>query len=242
VQGALGESDLNSKDLILLPTGDGICLALLRADPFDLSLKLSLSILKSLAEHNNSTDDRKRQFEIRVGVNQNIDNLVIDINGNQNVAGRGINMAQRIMSLADGGQILVGEPVHEILRERELYINSFRGFPGADKHGNFFKVYQLVQENAVGLNVEIPTRFRPPKREQPRINEYAAHFIANATIHHDFLFSRKRDVGFDYSSVILLHLLTLDSIDDMIRGPYEEPRPLVKRGKDASLYPGIQGH
>ena len=152
VTDVLSQFSLEPDSRILLPTGDGICISILKSDLFDLSLKIALNILKDLATHNTSTEDQRRKFEVRIGINQNIDNLVIDVNGNQNVAGRGINMAQRIMSLADGGQILVGSSVYETICEREAYSNSFNNFKGQDKHVNQFKFYQFIDKNACGLN------------------------------------------------------------------------------------------
>lgn len=97
-------------EIILLPTGDGMGVALIDDTlEYDVHVLLALSILKSVEAHNLSIDDKMRQFGIRVGVNQNVDNIVIDINGARNVAGAGINMAQRVMSVADSSQLMVGQ-------------------------------------------------------------------------------------------------------------------------------------
>ena len=88
---------------ILIPTGDGICIALIDVgDEYDIHLRVALDILALIDKHNSETPDDMRKFEVRIGLNENVDNLVTDINGNQNVAGMGINMAQRTMSQADG--------------------------------------------------------------------------------------------------------------------------------------------
>ncbi len=182
-------------------------------------------------------DDSRRRFQIRIGINQNIDNLVIDVNGHQNVAGRGINMAQRVMGLADGAQILVGEPVHEILCEREVYLNSFRRFSDKDKHGKPFNAYQFLQEHP-GLNTEVPSSFRKATKTT-RLTEYAAHFIANAEVYRQ-VFLDQRDRGsttFENNSTVLLHLLTLDSMDQIGKGPFEQSVQRVKRSPEGSIYP-----
>lgn len=84
---------------ILLPTGDGLCVALLpyEGSPYDVHVRVALSLLRGAHEHNEDTKDEMRRFEVRIGLNANTDNLVTDINGNRNVAGAGINMAQRVM-------------------------------------------------------------------------------------------------------------------------------------------------
>jgi Adenylate and Guanylate cyclase catalytic domain len=87
-----------------------------------------LAILNELKDRNSKAHDEMRQFEVRIGLNENVDNRVVDINGRPNVAGAGINMAQRVMSPADGSQILIGAAVYETLRHRECYMNTFREF------------------------------------------------------------------------------------------------------------------
>ena len=75
-----------------------------------------------------------RKFHVRIGINENVDNLIIDINGKLNVAGSGINMSQRIMSCCDGGQILISQTVYEFLSAREEYMNLFKVYPATGKH------------------------------------------------------------------------------------------------------------
>ena len=89
---------------------------------------------------------------------------MIDINGSRNVAGDGINMAQRIMSLADGNQILVSSSVFATLGIREKYFHlSFRELPRTKiEHGIELSTYQFIGSDCVGLNVDIPNHFRIP--------------------------------------------------------------------------------
>jgi len=94
---------------ILIPTGDGMCIALIKgSQPLDILVRLALAILDRIAKHNSIAPDKAHQFEVRIGLNENEDNLVIDINGRPNVAGAGINMAQRVMSKGDAGHVLNG--------------------------------------------------------------------------------------------------------------------------------------
>src|SRR5207247_1118195 len=110
---------------ILLPTGDGMCIALIATYlPYDIHLTLAVEILSALERRNTEITDPMRRFEVRIGLGENVDNLVTDANGHPNVAGYGINTSQRVMSLADGNQILVSRTVFETLRGRERYMNS----------------------------------------------------------------------------------------------------------------------
>ena len=79
----------------------------------DSHLSLALRIVAAVAEHNRDESSPMRKFDVRLGINENVDNVLADINGRRNVAGDGISMAQRIMDKADGGQILAGASVHE---------------------------------------------------------------------------------------------------------------------------------
>ena len=121
--------------IIFLPTGDGLCAAVVAPhDPYDVHVLLAMGVLERVSKHNANESDAMRRFQVRVGVNENVDNVLIDINGRRNVAGAGINTAQRVMSLADGGQLVVGPTVFDLLRHRERYMGAFRSFTARIKH------------------------------------------------------------------------------------------------------------
>jgi predicted aspartyl protease len=150
---------------IFIPTGDGMCVALLNVgDPYDIQMQIALGILKGLEKHNSGrTAEDQLRFEVRIGINMNRDNVVIDINENPNVAGKGINDTSRIMGKADGGQILVGEAVFNNLKERGKYASAaaFRPYLADVKHGLLLKVYQFIGGDHSYLNVNIPGAFKP---------------------------------------------------------------------------------
>src|SRR5687768_3731812 len=96
VKSSVDDNSIPDENRIFLPTGDGICVALLNIEclqniepAYDSHLRIALGILKRLEEHNASIEDAQRKFNVRIGINENIDNVVIDINGNRNVAGDG---------------------------------------------------------------------------------------------------------------------------------------------------------
>jgi hypothetical protein len=126
----LSSYNIKTDTLIVIPTGDGLCIALKNiSNPFDIHILLGLDILDRLDKYNSETrkiDNMERCFSVRVGINENIDILFKDFNDKTNVAGAGINLAQRIMNNADGGQILVGETVFQTLKDRSGYLNSFK--------------------------------------------------------------------------------------------------------------------
>lgn len=196
---------------ILIPTGDGIAIALIDTVGFDVHLRVALEILRLIAEHNSITSDVMRRFEIRIGINENIDNVLLDINGKRNVAGAGISMAQRIMDKADASQILVGFTVYDVLRQREKYFSSFRVYSATGKHGVKFNVYQFLSKDAPGLSITVPSAFAAKKIEPVRLTKFVAYYMAYAEKNRAFLTSRKNDSSREYPATVLLCFLAEDS-------------------------------
>jgi hypothetical protein len=161
--------------------------------------------------------------------------LVTDINGRRNVAGAGISMAQRIMDKADGGQVLVGQTVYEVLRQREAYITSFVKFQGHGKHDIVFDVYQYVAKDAHGLNIGMPSAFARPGLERPKLTTFAAHYMCHAIKNREFLESRKGDPTRDYVAVILCGFLATDSLEAATTPSHEEPMTRTWRAGTASF-------
>ena len=160
VRGALADIAVDSDKVILIPTGDGICIALVNVDdPYDVHVLLALRIVARVDAQSRAEESPSRKFMVRLGVNSNVDNLVTDINGKPNVAGAGVNIASRIMNLADGNQILVSSAVFEVLRYRETYEGAFRQYDATVKHGVPISVYQFVRPHD-GLNLAIPGEFQ----------------------------------------------------------------------------------
>jgi len=163
--------------------------------------------------------------------------LLTDINGNRNVAGRGINQAQRIMAIADGSQVLLGDSIFELLCERESYDKHFRTLPGMDKHGNRFTVHQLVLPTEPWLNTELPSQFQRPDQQEKHLSPYVAHYICNAVVMRDFLLSHNQEHRFDYCAPAFLHILTLDSLENSSKSPLEKTYYRVERFPDGSPAP-----
>jgi class 3 adenylate cyclase len=157
VRDSLKEHKIQTKHRILIPTGDGICIALLNIDdPYDIHLQLALTILEKIYQYNHATEDEMRQLQIRIGINENTDNLIVDVNGNDNVAGAGITEAQRIMDRGDENTILLGRTVYAKLKQREKYVGKFRGYVTLIKHRQKLEMYQLINPGVVFLNSDIP--------------------------------------------------------------------------------------
>lgn len=165
--------------VIYLPTGDGICIALLdiqsiaksQSDakaqsgaapikpPYDIHLRVALNIIKFITEHNGgaASGDHEARLKVRIGINEDRDYEVLDINGSRNIAGVGINDAQRIMSLAGGNQIFVGENAYRALHDHDSYRDAhiFHLHQVIVKHDTPMNVYQFVAKGHAGLNTDV---------------------------------------------------------------------------------------
>jgi hypothetical protein len=210
VKEALGKCDLQESQRILLPTGDGICIAIYDESlPYDIHLRLAIALLSSVRCHNDNNTDPLREYHLRIGLNQNVDNLLNDINMRPNVAGSGINIAQRVMSQGDPDQIMVGQATYEVLHVREAYFVSFRKYNATSKHGFAFAAYQFIGEFK-GLNASIPSAFAPKEKRMPKLTKHAAYYIACAYKEKEFLHSLRSRTAFRYPAVVWLYLRAQD--------------------------------
>lgn len=211
VSRCLDEYSLLEDKRILLPTGDGLCIALLNLEtPYDVHIGLALDILRELHEHNLDRElNEMRKFQVRIGISSNTDNLVTDINGRTNIAGRGINEAQRVMSNADGNQILVSEVVYNTLRDREKYMRAFERYSAKIKHGDVIAMYQLKIEGQPGLDLDTPSAFEAPSVQKPRLNRRLAYYMAHAIKNKRTIIDK--NLSDDRVIIILLYFLAKDS-------------------------------
>lgn len=231
VRGCLARAEVPDTGVIFLPTGDGMAIAVLQDTfPYDGHLLLALDMLKSVAEHSAQAPDDMRRFSVRAGISQNVDNLVIDINGRKNVAGAGINVAQRVMNVADGDQIIASQAVYDTLVNRERYMRSFRPFIAKIKHGEQLTVYQFVQNGFPGVSTDTPSRFvRVSPKEEP-LTRLAAYYLAHALSNRDLFFQVKEKPLSIYANTVLLWLLAQDSLEQEQVTVYERPSTRVHRG------------
>src|SRR3989338_8604914 len=127
-------------DRIILDTGDGAAINFL-GDVED-ALKTALSLRESMLNEDASIDP---PLLVRAGINLGPVRLVRDINGQPNIVGDGINVAQRVMGFADVGQILVSRSYYDaVSRLSPEYAGMFH-FQGSrtDKHVREHEVYAV---------------------------------------------------------------------------------------------------
>src|SRR2546423_2224620 len=95
--------------LIKIPTGDGMALVFYKSP--EEPVKCALEISRALKKHR----------QLRMGVHSGPVSGVIDVNGQANLAGAGLNLAQRVMDFGDAGHILLSRHVAEDLEGYEQW-------------------------------------------------------------------------------------------------------------------------
>jgi len=97
----------DSGEMISLPTGDGMALVFFRHPVAP--VQCAVEIARALKDH--------PEIKLRMGVHSGPVYRVADINTSRNVAGGGINLAQRVMDCGDTDHILVSHTVAAIIKD-----------------------------------------------------------------------------------------------------------------------------
>lgn len=123
-------------DRIILDTGDGAAISFLGdvEDALNTAMQLRAGLLAE-----------EGKLPVRMGINLGPVRLVKDINGQPNIVGDGINVAQRVMGFADPGQILVSRSYYDaVSRLSHGYVDMFHHQGSrTDKHVREHEIYAI---------------------------------------------------------------------------------------------------
>src|SRR5262249_31968556 len=153
--------------LIKIPTGDGMALVFYKSpeEPIECALEIS----RAMKDH--------PQLRLRMGVHSGAVSRVVDVNERANVAGAGINMAQRVMDCGDTGHILLSRHVAEDLEQFEHWQPHLHDLGECEvKHGVRVSAFNLYTEE-LG-NPEVPDKFRQTKQTQAALSAIPEKSIA----------------------------------------------------------------
>src|SRR5438128_11070355 len=141
--------------LLRLPTGDGGALVF-RNNPEAPAL-CAMEISKELKRH--------PELQVRMGIHSGPVNEITDLNAQANIAGAGINIAQRVMDCGDSGHILLSKHVADDLEQYPQWRSHLHDLGECEvKHGVRMSVVNLYTDD-VG-NAELPEKFRQAKSAQ----------------------------------------------------------------------------
>jgi class 3 adenylate cyclase len=121
-----------ARDRVILDTGDGAAIAFLGAPEDGLFVALAIR-------------DQADGLPIRMGINLGPARLVKDLNGQVNIIGDSINVAQRVMSFSEPGQLLVSRSYYEVVSCLSADYAGLFTHQGSrtDKHVRAHEVYSV---------------------------------------------------------------------------------------------------
>jgi len=166
-------SDVPVNDRIILDTGDGAAISFL-GDVED-ALRAALSMRSSLLSEEGQ---KEPALLVRMGINLGPVRLVRDINGQPNIVGDGINVAQRVMGFAGAGQILVSRSYHDAAsRLSQQYAGMF-SYVGSrtDKHVREHDVYSIGQPG------DLTGAQKSPEHQAPLQNKQWQEWLAKSSL------------------------------------------------------------
>src|SRR5437667_6112454 len=144
--------------LLKIPTGDGMALVFYTSP--EAPVQCAVEISRALKEH--------PRLQLRMGVHSGPVSGVIDVNGQANLAGAGLNMAQRVRACGDAGHILVSKRVADDLGEYEHWRPLLHDLGECEvKHGMRVCIVNLHADE-VG-NPQLPKKFQALKKHRVRM-------------------------------------------------------------------------
>lgn len=140
-----------SNQLILVPTGDGYAIAFESGMALDKVLDIAETLYRSLTANPDI-------YKIRFGMAKGPCMVHLDLNDKNNIFGYGINMANRVMSIALENQFLIhADLVNELLRMKSYPNLHLVDNEYVIKHGDHIRVYNYYELGPTGFgNPDIP--------------------------------------------------------------------------------------
>src|SRR5213075_3295920 len=144
--------------ILKIPTGDGMALVFYKSpeEPAQCAFEISRAL-----------KDNQR-LQVRMGIHSGPISGVVDVNERTNVAGAGMNVAQRVMDCGDAGHILLSKHVAEDLEEYERWRPLLHDLGTCEvKHGMQVAIVNLWSDD-LG-NRQLPQKFQALRKQRARI-------------------------------------------------------------------------
>jgi len=144
--------------LLKIPTGDGMALVFYTSP--EAPAQCAMDISRTLKEH--------QRLQLRMGIHSGPVRAIVDVNERANLAGAGINTAQRVMECGDAGHILLSKHVAEDLEEYQQWQPLLHDLGACEvKHGVRVSVVNL-HGDGVG-NPQLPKKFQALRKRTARV-------------------------------------------------------------------------
>src|SRR6187399_1976629 len=158
VLGTAQVRDSTDEQLVRLPTGDGM--ALVFRHSAEEPARCALEIAEALRKH--------PELRVRMGIHSGPVSEVTDVSGRTNLAGAGINMAQRVMDCGDAGHILLSRHVAEDLEQYPRWRAYLHDLGECEvKHGVRVGIANLY-DSEVG-NAQLPKKLEAVKKHRAHV-------------------------------------------------------------------------
>src|SRR6059058_3269772 len=139
--------------LIKIPTGDGMALVFYTSPEAPVQCAIEISRVAHL------------RLPLRMGVHSGPVSGIVDVNERANLAGAGLNTAQRVMECGDAGHILLSKHVAEDLQEYEQWRPHLHDLGACEvKHGMQLGVINLYSDE-IG-NSQLPKKFQALQKQR----------------------------------------------------------------------------
>jgi TolB-like protein/class 3 adenylate cyclase/Tfp pilus assembly protein PilF len=145
--------------LLKIPTGDGMALVFY-ASP-EAPAQCAVEISRLLKEHSSP--------QLRMGIHSGPVSGIIDVNGRANLAGPGLNIAQRVMDCGDAKHILLSKHSAEDLEHFEKWQPYLHPLGDCQmKHGIIVSVVNLYTDHAG--NRELPSKLKQAREQEAAVH------------------------------------------------------------------------
>ena len=147
-----------ASSLLKIPTGDGMALVFYTSP--EAPARGAVEISRALKDH--------PRLQLRMGIHSGPVSGVVDVNNRPNLAGAGLNLAQRVMDCGDAGHILLSKHVADDLEEYEQWRPLLHDLGTCEvKHGARVGVVNLYADQ-VG-NPKLPKKFEVLQKRRTRL-------------------------------------------------------------------------
>src|SRR5438477_8715402 len=170
--------------LIKISTGDGMALVFYTSP--EAPVRCAMELSRALKDH--------PRLQLRMGIHSGPVSGVVDVTGRTNLAGAGLNLAQRVMNCGDAGHILVSKHVAEDLEEYDHWRPLLHDLGTCEvKHGMRVAIANLYAAE-VG-NPRLPKKFQALKKRSARMRWAAiAALLALVAMIASFVFFLRRPI------------------------------------------------
>src|SRR5205809_472595 len=172
-----------SERLIKIATGDGMALVFYTSP--EAPVRCAIELSRALKDH--------PRLRLRMGIHSGPVSGVVDVTGQANLTGAGLNLAHRAMECGDAGHILLSKHVAEDLEEYEEWRPRLHDLGTCEvKHGVRIDIANLY-DSEVG-NPQLPKKLQAIKKHRARVRwaEMTVALLMLAAIVAAFVFLLRR--------------------------------------------------